>query len=158
MVLTLAPAPDLDAPTAAPSVAPPAHRRRWGRAIFQLFATVALLMGLTIATAPAASAYPGWYVPNGCTAPSIGHLASRKVEFRSACNRHDICYDWELNWMGEPGRIICDSNFYNAMITTCNNRYGAWTWGRTACYSDAVIFHGAVRTFGGPFFNNPWLN
>jgi hypothetical protein len=123
-------------------------RSRRARPFGRLFVVLAIAIGATVAAAPAASAYPSWYQPNGCTAP--GFLSSWNTKFRTACNRHDICYDWELNWLGEPGRLTCDIRFLNAMNATCG-----WDFG---CRTMAGVYYSSVRTFGWPFFNNPWLN
>lgn len=143
---------ETEVPTSPDTPPPPVRRRLVGR-IVRLLAVLAVMLGATIAVAPAASAYPSWYVPNGCTAPSIGHLASRNVEFRGPCNRHDVCYDWSNN-----SRLTCDNIFLNEMRGVCVNRYAAWSWGRIACVNDSNIYYTAVRTFGAPFYRNPWLN
>lgn len=109
---------------------------------------LAVIVGATVVAAPAALAYPSWYHPNGCTAP--GFLSSWNGKFRSACDAHDVCYDWELNWYLEPGRLTCDIRFLNAMNAKCG--------GDAGCRAMAATYFAAVRTFGRPFFNNPWLN
>lgn len=119
------------------------------RAFSRCAVVVALIAGSLVVVAPAASAYPSWYQPNGCTAP--GFLSTWNNKFRSACNRHDVCYDWELNWAGEWGRATCDGRFLANMNATCSG----WD---VACRGAAAGYYTAVRTFGGPFFNNPWLN
>jgi len=126
----------------------PGLKRRWRR-LSRLAVVLTVIVGATVIVAPAASAYPSWYHPNGCTSP--GFLSSWNNKFRSACDRHDVCYDWELNWAGETGRAICDGRFLTAMNATCSG----WD---LACRGMAATYYTAVRTFGAPFFNNPWLN
>jgi hypothetical protein len=141
-----------ESPATEPAVSAagdPVRRRRW-RPFGRLTVVLMIMIGATVLAAPAASAAPSWYHPNGCTAP--GFLSSWNAKFNSACNAHDICYDWELNWYGELGRATCDGRFLAAMNATCG---GGWN---VQCRGMAGTYYTAVRTFGAPFFNNPWLN
>lgn len=126
------------------------------RMIVRLLAVVVLMLGTSIVVAPAASAYPSWYRPNGCSAPQF---LDNNVSafFRSACNTHDVCYDWVENRNGNAGRLRCDNRFKDNMIALCDRgtpagilRLGCWEW--------AWTYYGAVRAFGGPYFNNPYKN
>ncbi len=131
-----------------PSQRDQGRRRGLWQPFARLATVLALVAGATVVAAPAALAYPSWYHPNGCTAP--GFLSSWNTKFRSACDAHDICYDWELNWYLEPGRLTCDVRFLNAMNATCGRDAG--------CRAMASTYFAVVRVAGRPFFNNPFLN
>lgn len=122
--------------------------------LLRLLAAVILVLGVSVAAAPAASAAP--YVPNGCSAP--GFLVAQNALFRPACNAHDICYDFTEARNGEAGRARCDLRFLGAMNGICWNNF----WWSSAllgpCYGWANTYFTAVRVFGGPYFNNPNKN
>lgn len=142
--------------TGRTALRPPRTTRSRGGRLARLLTAVVLMLGIGVVVAPAASAYPGWYRPNGCSAPQF---LDNNVSafFRSACNAHDVCYDWVENRNGSAGRLRCDNRFKDAMIALCDRgtpagilRLGCWEW--------AWTYYGAVRTFGGPYFNNPYKN
>jgi hypothetical protein len=69
---------------------------------------------------------------------------ARGVDFRSACQRHDDCYD-------TPGvcRKDCDKQLLHDMLALCDeagNPHGS----RLRAYTGYI----SVRLFGGPSFNN----
>lgn len=117
-----------------------------------------------VLSATPAEALPAGYSPNGCTTGPI--QPGYNETFRGQCNRHDYCYDelwYGWGWYnplngGWTGRLSCDNLFHSEMRTKCANDF-SWSWSRRyACYGAALVYYQAVRSFGGPFFANPYLN
>jgi hypothetical protein len=103
---------------------------------------------------------------DGCSGPTGG--LQYQWELTPCCNGHDMCY-WcaaESNgWSGMDGRRICDSQFLNGMLSTCeahwpNHAWWAWGdgWNRYWCRATAYIMYEAVywyQEFSGRGLD-PW--
>jgi hypothetical protein len=74
-------------------------------------------------------------------------------DFTEACRRHDIAYAYRTYGPGEAGRWQADYQFLLDMRANCQSRKG-W-WERTWCFAAASEYAGAVRKFGGRFYNSP---
>lgn len=136
------------------------HSRRTLRSLLTAFVALMAVAGLMVVAAPAASAVPPGYRPNGCTLSPDRGWTPVYFDFKSACDAHDYCYDDMWYGPGENGRYACDIYFVNRMSAWCNNTYSAWylAWERGKCGALAQVYFGAVRVAGKPYFNNPNLN
>jgi hypothetical protein len=95
------------------------------------------------------------WAADGCSGPTAG--LQYQHELTPCCNGHDMCY-WcaaqSNGWSGVWGRRICDSQFLNGMLSTCdahwpNHAWWAWrdAWHRFWCRSTAHIMFEAVWLF-----------
>lgn len=143
-------------------------KQRSGRVLIALLVSMGSLAGLGIVSASPASAHnPVTRTsPNGCTLSPDSSPVPVYYNFHDVCDRHDLCYDqlwFGRGWYnpfngGWAGRLACDNMFHNEMRTWCGNQYW-WSWQRRyTCYGVAATYYTAVRNFGGPFFDNPYLN
>lgn len=81
---------------------------------------------------------------NGCTgSPENPNLCA--PSFTPACNAHDICYGTCLS-----DRASCDGNFLNDLLAICATVSNAIC--KADCDSNAMIYYGAVRSIGYPFW------
>jgi hypothetical protein len=62
-----------------------------------------------------------------------------------ACYNHDVCYG------SQKGRLFCDVNFYKEMIASCK---GYWIVDprRYLCFSDATLWYTGVRLYGADHY------
>lgn len=67
-------------------------------------------------------------------------------EWQRACYNHDVCYGSQL------GRLYCDVNFWKDMIASCKANHAWWLPMRYWCYSDAGDWYLAVRAFGATHY------
>ena len=129
-----------------------------------VLSVVILMFSASMVTAPPASAHGNG--SNGCTLSPDSSSFPVYYNFHNQCDRHDWCYDqlwYGLGWYnpfngGWTGRLACDQMFLRETSDWCNNYYRYNTAGRLTCNGVAVTYYNAVRNFGAPFFNNPWLN
>jgi hypothetical protein len=70
-------------------------------------------------------------------------------DFRHACAHHDACY--ALHYATRSG---CDSTFLSEMRVACRADNAWYNPARLACYDVANLYYGAVRVFGGPYYNS----
>ena len=140
-------------------------KSRIARAVASLLLASSFAVTANLAfSAATAEALPPGYSPNGCTTGPV--QPGYNETFRCQCNRHDYCYDelwYGWGWYnptngGWTGRLACDNLFHSEMRAKCGTDY-SWSWPRRyACYTAAAAYYQAVRTFGAPFFANPYLN
>lgn len=96
----------------------------------------------------------GYCETNGCSIP--GNLPfPYKRFFKSACNKHDICYSCgqRYSWT----RLQCDNAFYWDMSKLCSKRRNF----QKTCKDFAGIYYRAVRLGGTRHFEVPskyWCN
>ncbi len=132
--------------------------------IFAVLSAFVLIFAGSVATAPPALAHGAG--SNGCTLSPDSSSIPVYYNFHNQCDRHDWCYDrlwYGLGWYnpfngGWTGRLACDNMFLREMAAWCGNYYPTNVTRRVACVGVASAYYTAVRNFGGPFFNNPWLN
>jgi hypothetical protein len=59
-----------------------------------------------------------------------------------ACYNHDVCYG------SQKGRLYCDVNFWKDMVGACKASYAWYNPARYACFLDASAWYTAVRLYG----------
>jgi len=117
-------------------------RRHTRKALSRGVTVVLLAIALVFGTAGTASAHSGshWWPTDGCT-------AAPELYFNHACVHHDGCYAY--HW---ADRGTCDAWFRNDMLDICRRLPFELIAG---CAGMAYIYYGAVRAFGGPFYDSP---
>jgi hypothetical protein len=113
-------------------------RRGIARVVVVMMMTLIPIVG----SAATASAHDGdhWWPTDGCT-------MAPELYFNHACVHHDGCYAY--HW---ADRGTCDAWFRNDMLATCRtlpfDLIGS-------CTATAFVYYGAVRAFGGFFYDSP---
>ena len=64
-------------------------------------------------------------------------------EWQRACYNHDVCYG------SQKGRLYCDSNFWKDAILACKANHSSYLPVRYFCFADAGAWYIALRLFGG---------
>ena len=119
----------------------------------RLLTTAIVMVGsIAIFAAPASADSRARYT-NGCTVvPDVMPW----LNFRGACNKHDICYARYSNGLHQYGeteksRKICDDQFAARMYGSCKAR--VW-YEEPSCMSYAVNYYLGVRLLGKPFYDD----
>ena len=91
------------------------------------------------------SCYSCHLLTNGCSTPTSSNFWPYRKDFKSACNRHDICYRCgdHYNW----SRRACDHAFLRDMKTLCKRNHAS----KKSCLFTSTVYHKAV-VFAGRFF------
>ncbi|MFV0306673.1 MAG: phospholipase A2 [Desertimonas sp.] len=130
---------------------------RWWRLVAFGAMLIALTLGGMAATTDGTAEAHGAGA-NGCTLSPDSLSWPVYYNFHHQCDRHDWCYDQLWFGGGYWGRLGCDNMFHREMRSWCAGQYRWNLPARYACYGVAATYYTAVRKFGGPYFNNPWLN
>lgn len=120
----------------------------------RIILVAAIMLGsMAMAAAPASAHGAGQRerYTNGCTiVPDV----TPWLNFRNACNAHDICYaryddgHHQYGTNGD-GRRICDDRFAGAMSANCQSQ--PW-YVRASCYSSASQYYLGVVALGADFY------
>jgi len=102
-----------------------------------------------VAAAPAVAAptvaAPAALHGDSCTnAPDSGPTWN----FHEACHRHDTCYANKPYGRSQAGRLRCDGNFWNDMMSSCNNRYSWYDPRRYTCREVGDVYFSVVVAAG----------
>lgn len=129
------------------------------KATARILLTAAIMLGSIAMLAAPASAQANdqrAQYTNGCTiVPDVMPW----LNFRDACNGHDICYarfEDGHHEFGADGRVDCDDIFLGRMVANCDSQPILW---RPSCYSYAGEYYLGVRAVGAPFYfddNTVW--
>ena len=137
---------------------------RRGMRMLAVLSAIVLMFSASVVTAPPAGAHGNG--SNGCTLSPDSSSFPVYYNFHHQCDRHDWCYDqlwYGLGWYnpfrgGWTGRLACDQMFLRETSGWCNSHHRYNIARRLTCNGVAVTYYQAVRNFGAPFFNNPWLD
>jgi hypothetical protein len=108
----------------------------------RMLVAVPLAFTVLAVGAGTAEAHSGshWWPTDGCT-------SAPELYFNHACVHHDGCYAY--HW---ADRGTCDQWFLNDMMATCRSLPFEMVAG---CATWAYAYYGAVRAFGGGYYNSP---
>ncbi|XP_060570352.1 uncharacterized protein LOC132728688 [Ruditapes philippinarum] len=111
--------------------------------------TIMVLLSLVIGEVSPCNTYGK---TDGCSIP--GDLPFfYKGAFRSACNRHDVCY--ACGYGSGVSRSVCDRRFYNNLLSRCQRES---FWMRGFCRKIAEIYYNAVKHNGDEYYDVPSLS
>lgn len=120
----------------------------------RILLVAAIMLGSMAMVAAPASAHGAGQrerYTNGCTiVPDV----TPWLNFRDACNAHDVCYaryDDGHHQYGtdKDGRKVCDDRFLGAMWANCGTQ--PWGW-RPLCYTAGRDYYLGVRSLGADFY------
>ena len=89
---------------------------------------------------------PAAYVPSRSYCSKPGWLYSPFAgRWNYACYNHDVCYG------SQKGRLYCDVVFWREMVSACTSRWAPDPL-HDACISEADLWYSTVRIFGQPHY------
>ena len=102
-------------------------------------------LGVTVGAQPV---HADWGIPkpnptNGCT---LSPDYPNGWDFKTSCDRHDICYDRKPYGRSEAGRKACDDVFGRNLVRWCTANVKMPT--RLKCVALAGLYHDMVRRLG----------